>query len=158
MSSTQEPSKEKIAEYRETFTLFDRTGDGRVPLSSVGTILRALNQNPTEAELREITGEISPSDDDSKTVDFEEFLKILLRPGGFKSITNESALNEFVQAFQVFDREGNGFISVGELRYVLTSLGDRLTEQEVDELLKGMETDGQENINYEEFVKMLTSV
>ncbi|OMJ15274.1 Calmodulin [Smittium culicis] len=151
-----EPTKEQISEYKETFTLFDRTGDGRVPLSSVGTILRALNQNPTEAELREITGELSS--DDSKTIDFEEFLKILLRPGGFKSITNESALNEFVQAFQVFDREGNGYISIGELRYVLTSLGDRLTDQEVDELLKGVETDGQENINYEDFVKMLTSV
>ncbi|OMH81045.1 Calmodulin [Zancudomyces culisetae] len=134
-------------DYREAFTLFDRTGEGKVPMSSVGTLLRALGQNPTEAEIRDITGDLDPND--GKSIDFDDFLKILLRPGGFKSAATEATFNEFVQAFQVFDREGNGFISVGELRYVLTSLGDRLTDAEVDELLKGVEVDNHENINYE---------
>lgn len=46
---------------------------------------------------------------------------------------------EFIRGFQVFDKEGNGFIGVGELRYVLTSLGEKLTDEEVDELLKGVQ-------------------
>lgn len=48
-------------------------------------------------------------------------------------------IEEFVRGFQVFDKEGNGFIGVGELRYVLTSLGEKLSDEEVDELLKGVQ-------------------
>lgn len=39
---------------------------------------------------------------------------------------------------RVFDKDGSGYIGVGELRYVLTSLGEKLSEEEVDELLKGV--------------------
>ena len=46
---------------------------------------------------------------------------------------------EFIRGFQVFDREGNGFIGAGELRYVLTQLGEKMTDEEVDELLKGIQ-------------------
>ena len=46
---------------------------------------------------------------------------------------------EFIRGFQVFDKEGNGYIGAGELRYVLTSLGEKLSDEEVDELLKGVQ-------------------
>lgn len=45
---------------------------------------------------------------------------------------------DFIKGFQVFDRDGNGFIGQGELKYVLTSLGEKLSDEEVDELLKGV--------------------
>jgi hypothetical protein len=45
---------------------------------------------------------------------------------------------EFTRGFQVFDKEGNGYIGAGELRYVLTQLGEKMTDEEVDELLKGV--------------------
>lgn len=48
-------------------------------------------------------------------------------------------IEEFIRGFQVFDKEGNGFIGAGELRYVLTSLGEKLNDDEVDELLKGVQ-------------------
>lgn len=48
---------------------------------------------------------------------------------------------EFIKGFQVFDKEGNGFIGQGELRYVLTSLGEKLSNSEVDELLKGVKVE-----------------
>jgi calmodulin len=48
-----------------------------------------------------------------------------------------SPIDEFIKGFQVFDKAGNGFIGAGELRYVLTQLGEKMTDDEVDELLKG---------------------
>ncbi|KAJ1955448.1 myosin II light chain [Dispira parvispora] len=142
-------------EYKEAFSLFDKTGQGHIPIESLGTLLRALGQNPTEAELAEIITDLETDlGAKSKNVDFDTFLNILKRPDGFRK-PGAGAFQEFVQAFQVFDKQGNGFISSGELRYVLTSLGDRLTDEEVDELLKGVETDKNGNIHYEEFVNML---
>lgn len=46
-------------------------------------------------------------------------------------------VDEFIKGFQVFDKAGNGFIGAGELRYVLTQLGEKMSDEEVDELLKG---------------------
>ncbi|KAJ1971166.1 myosin II light chain [Dimargaris xerosporica] len=141
--------------YKEAFSLFDKTGQGHIPISSLGTLLRALGQNPTESDLADILSDLEADlGSKSATVDFATFLKILKRPGGFDKPSSE-AFEEFIQAFQVFDKEGNGFISAGELRYVLTSLGDRLTDEEVNDLLKGVDTDKNGNIHYAEFVKML---
>lgn len=47
-----------------------------------------------------------------------------------------------------FDKEGNGFILAVEMRRILTSIGDRLTEEEAEQILEGLE-DSQGNINYE---------
>lgn len=69
-------------------------------------------------------------------VDYKTFLTILNRPDGFKPA---GTVEEFIRGFQVFDKEGNGFIGAGELRYVLTQLGEKMTDDEVDELLKGVQ-------------------
>ncbi len=37
---------------------------------------------------------------------------------------------EIVEAFKVFDKDGNGYISAAELRHVMTNLGEKLTEEE----------------------------
>ena len=51
-------------------------------------------------------------------------------------------------------QEGNGLISAVELRHLLTGLGEKMSEEEVELLIHGKE-DSQGNINYEEFVKMV---
>lgn len=43
---------------------------------------------------------------------------------------------EIREAFRVFDRDGNGFISAAELRHVMTSIGEKLTEEEVNAMIK----------------------
>jgi len=137
------------AEYKEAFALFDKRGTGAVPREVLGDLLRALGQNPTQAEVAEIVAS-APRDG----VNYDTFLKILNRPDGFKPAGTPE---EFIRGFQVFDKEGNGFIGAGELRYVLTQLGEKMSDEEVDELLKGVQIGADGNINYESFVRTILS-
>ena len=57
----------------------------------------------------------------------------------------------------VFDKDGNGYISAAELRHVMTNLGEKLTDEEVDEMIREADIDGDGQVNYEEFVAMMTS-
>ena len=61
---------------------------------------------------------------------------------------------EFLEAFKVFDKDGNGFISAAELRHIMTNLEEKLTD---DEMIREADVDGDVQINYEEFVKMMMS-
>merc|ERR1712027_39990 len=58
---------------------------------------------------------------------------------------------------RVLDKDGNGFISAAELRHVMTNLGEKLTDEEVDEMIRESDIDGDGQVNYEEFVTMMTS-
>lgn len=48
-------------EFRDAFSLFDKRGDGKIDSDQVGDVLRALNLNPTEAEVKKIVQEIDPN-------------------------------------------------------------------------------------------------
>jgi len=143
-------SDEEIAEFREAFSLFDKNGDGTISSTELGTIMRSLGQNPTEGELQDMINEVDV--DGNGTIDFDEFLDMMAKK--MKETDSEEELRE---AFRVFDKDGNGFISSAELRHVMTNLGEKLTDDEVDEMIREADLDGDGTVNYEEFVTMMTA-
>ena len=56
----------------------------------------------------------------------------------------------------VFDKDSNGFISAAELKQMMDSLGEKLTDEEVDEMVRVADMDGDGQVNYEEFVTLMT--
>ena len=89
----------------------------------------------------------------SSPVDFDSFSKILNRPNGFR---DPGEPEEYCRGFQVFDKDMTGFIGVGQLRYILTNLGEKMSDEEVDELLKGVNIDTSSGeINYVELVRTI---
>eukprot|EP00923_Selenidium_pygospionis_P035350 GHVN01061684.1.p1 GENE.GHVN01061684.1~~GHVN01061684.1.p1 ORF type:complete len:152 (-),score=37.37 GHVN01061684.1:188-643(-) len=148
MATAQGVSEEQIAEFKEAFGLFDKDGDGTITTKELGTVMRSLGQNPTEAELLDMIHEVDH--DGNGTIDFPEFLQLMAR-----KMKDTDTEEELIEAFKVFDRDGNGFISAAELRHVMTNLGEKLTDEEVDEMIREADVDGDGQINYEEFVKMM---
>lgn len=50
---------------------------------------------------------------------------------------------------RVFDKNNDGLISSKELRHVMTNLGEKLSEEEVDDMIKEADLDGDGMVNYE---------
>lgn len=66
-----------------------------------------------------------------------------------KDVDREAEIRE---AFKVFDKNGDGFISLDELKSVMTNLGEKLSQRELDEMMQEADTDGDKQIDYKEFV------
>ena len=62
---------------------------------------------------------------------------------------------ETLEAFKVFDKDGSGFISKAELIHVMANLGEKLSDGEIDEMIREADVNGDGQINYEEFVQMM---
>nr|CAD7193806.1 unnamed protein product [Timema douglasi] len=60
-------TEEQIAEFKEAFSLFDKDGDGTITTKELGTVMRSLGQNPTEAELQDMINEVDADVCDAAT-------------------------------------------------------------------------------------------
>lgn len=83
-------------------------------------------------------------------IEFSEFLALMSR-----QLKSNDSEQELLEAFKVFDKNGDGLISAAELKHVLTSIGEKLTDAEVDEMLREV-SDGSGEINIKQFAALLS--
>lgn len=125
--------------------------------------MRSLGQNPSESELQDMINEVDA--DNNGTIDFPGIhtsmitplcSPICLRPANphtefltmmARKMKDTDSEEEIREAFKVFDRDSNGFISAAELRHVMTSIGEKLTDDEVDEMIREADQDGDGRID-----------
>lgn len=65
-----------------------------------------------------------------------------------KKMQDSDSETELREAFRVFDKNGDGFISPDELRRVMTNLGEKLTDEDVEDMIKEADLDGDGLVNY----------
>merc|ERR1711976_810005 len=92
--------------------------------------MRNICQDPTEKEIKEMIAELD--ENNSNQIEFPEFCKHMKS----KYKNPDQKRDEVREAFKIFDKDGNGFISAQELRTIMTSLGEHLTSEEADEMIQ----------------------
>jgi calmodulin len=70
-----------------------------------------------------------------------------------RKVPETDSEQEIYEAFKVFDRDGNGFISSAELWHVMKSIGESLTDDDIDEMIRQVDTDGDGNISCKFFLR-----
>lgn len=139
-------AKALVVEAQGVFREFDKDKNGFISAQELGTALRMLGLNPTMKEVQNMINEIDQNGDGM--IDFDEFLAFLKR--SYKK--PDEVKMELKKAFQVFDLNKDGFISRAELQSVLTKMGEKLTEKEVDEMMEKADKNGDGKIDYDEYV------
>ncbi|WVY94586.1 hypothetical protein V8G54_033674 [Vigna mungo] len=142
--------EEQIGEFLEAFCLFDKDGDGCINIEELGTAIRSLDENPTLEELQIMMSEVDT--DGNGTIEFGEFLNLMAR-----KMKESEAEEELKEAFRVFDKDQDGYISASELRSVMRTIGEKVTDEEVAQMVKEADLDGDGLVDYEEFVRMMLS-
>ena len=140
--------QERRLEYKDAFEMFDKNKDGKITITELANVMRSLNLDPTEEELKEMIDEVDL--DGNGEIDFEEFVTLMNRRSK-ETDTEEVILN----AFRVFDIEGNGLLSITDMRHIMINMTGSGLEDDLDDILINADTDGDGFIKYEEFIRML---
>ena len=143
-------TEEQLIEYREAFQKFDKSNKGYIDAKELGEVLRALGQSPSDEEIKEMT--LLVDKDRSGTIDFKEFLGLLVL-----LMQETDREDELIEAFKSLNDDGNGQLSTHEIRYAISKSKDGLTDEEIDEILKEADENGDGYIDYQALMKVLTT-
>ncbi|URE33043.1 hypothetical protein MUK42_06858, partial [Musa troglodytarum] len=138
------------SELKRVFQMFDRNGDGRITKTELSDSLENLGIYIPEAELASMIEKIDVNGDGC--VDMDEFGAL------YRSIMDERDEEEDMrEAFNVFDQNGDGYISVEELRSVLVSLGVKQgrTAEDCRMMINKVDVDGDGRVDFMEFKQMM---
>lgn len=134
----------QIQEFKEAFNMIDQNRDGFIDKEDLHDMLASLGKNPTDEYLEGMMNE-APG-----PINFTMFLTM------FGEKLNGTDPEDVIRnAFACFDEEASGFIHEDHLRELLTTMGDRFTDEEVDEMYREAPIDKKGNFNYVEFTRIL---
>uniref|UniRef100_A0A8C7YFA1 Calcium binding protein 2a n=1 Tax=Oryzias sinensis TaxID=183150 RepID=A0A8C7YFA1_9TELE len=135
---------EEMEELREAFKEFDKDKDGFITCKDLGECMRTMGYMPTEMELIELSQQICGG-----RVDFEDFVE-LMGPKMLAETADMIGVKELRDAFREFDSDGDGQISIGELREAMRKLmGQQLKHCEIDEILRDVDLNGDGEVDFE---------
>ncbi|EPS63822.1 hypothetical protein M569_10963, partial [Genlisea aurea] len=134
-----------VDELKQVFDKFDSNKDGKISPDEYTAMLRAMGKRSTEVEK---IFEVADVDGDG-FIDFKEFTEVQMMGGGVKSMDLQGA-------FQAFDANNDGKITVEEIYQLLRKLGERCSLQDCNKMVRAVDANGDGVIDSDEFFKMMT--
>lgn len=135
-------------EYREAFDLIDVDGDGLVSAEEMGLYYSKLGRNYKKRDLEIMIATVDVNRDGK--IGLAEFIKILSMQ---KSREEKDAALK--QAFEAYDTDGSGKISMKELAAFFKNQGSALSKQQVKDLMEEVDLNHDGEIDFEEFKEMM---
>lgn len=138
-----ENSQERL-QFQEAFELFDKDHDGVITVSEILSVLNKFGKSPAVDEDKSKL-------EQKNLLSFEQFMQLMTSKASMKDIDDE-----LMEAFKVFDKDGNGVISVAEMKEALKNIGENLTDVEINSILMQLDSNGDGEISYEGNIKKRT--
>jgi calmodulin len=125
----------------EAFDLFDKDRNKEISIDEMVSIMKTLGHN---IPVKDIKDKMK-----NDTIKREDFIEIIS-----KQETEKAEEVDLLEAFKVFDRDGNGIISSEEFKFVMESLGETIPEDELKEMVKKASSEGNDKVTLKDFVTL----
>eukprot|EP00457_Paulinella_chromatophora_P011269 gb/GEZN01011401.1/.p2 GENE.gb/GEZN01011401.1/~~gb/GEZN01011401.1/.p2 ORF type:complete len:161 (+),score=42.26 gb/GEZN01011401.1/:159-641(+) len=140
-------SEAQIAEFKECFAVFDANQDGAIDEKELLKAITSLGGGATDKEIKDIMNDIEPNG--GGVMHFPNFLVMMARKQDRMQDGDDE--KEMREAFALFDPTGKKKVSKDDIKRVLTTVGEKLTDAEVDEMLKMADKDNDRMLNWGDF-------
>ena len=130
-------------DWTDTWNLFDEKKSGSVTKTDFKHIVRSLGRKYTEAEFNDMMKDLGDP------IRFESFIEFMKRP--YSGPTED----DLRTALQAFDGSDSGMLKLSEITTLLTSLGEKMAENDVKQLLSEVKTDSEGRVSIDDFAKFL---
>ena len=144
-------SEEQITEMKKAFDLLDKDGDGSITRKELCMALYSAGEKPSGEYIDQIICE--GDTDGNGAIEFTEFLNLMAN-----RINNTYDDDLVKAAFNVIDQSKSGSFNAAELMHIMQSLGEEITEDEIEEMIKDADTDGTGCVSYEEFLHLMKTI
>lgn len=141
-------SDAELAELKDIFAMFDKDNSGSIDVNELESMVSSLGISATKEDLNDMIAEADI--DKSGTIEFDEF-KTLIGP----HFQKEKPPEDYIDAFNFFDKDGDGFISRSELRNIMNTVDSKLAESDIEDMIKEADINGDGKIDFDEFIKMM---
>ena len=140
--------RDKIAEYKEAFDMFDINKDGLLTVEEIFKMLKNYGYPMPKDEIKRMIAKIDS--DGEMRIDFEEFITLMQSQTIFIDETDDDAL---IRAFKSFDINHDGKIPNREFKYIITHMGNAFTKEETDSVFQIGNLNEDEELDYMQFIE-----
>ncbi|MCG8418422.1 MAG: EF-hand domain-containing protein [Proteobacteria bacterium] len=155
MSGADKITEQQMAEFKDTFATIDKDGDGLVTVGDLTVFLRSFGEAPSEDDVRDMIG---VADTEGRgMIDLSAFITLMTQQVGHLEQQGGQIdlLSEVKNSFAMLDKDGDGYVTAVELRRMMDIMGEKISDDEIDEMIRAADTSGDGRVSYDEFVAML---
>jgi len=142
---------EQIEALKKGFDGFDKEGAGTISETNMQMILKSMGIKVDKAEIENAAAEVD--EEGSGKFSLTMFATVAAR---FMSEDDEEQMKEELkEAFRIYDRDGQGFITTDVLKEILREIDSTLTEDDLLNIIEEVDEDQSGTLDFDEFQEMM---